>query len=390
MKHFVENSMLGLCALCVWVAGLGAAAQAQNVGIGTASPLQRLHVAGSLRTDGALVMQPPATLPPAPALVLGTPASTVVIGSNAPTTGDANALSVSFAPAEGQVLYIVNTDNDTGIFVPTGALLPPGATVGALYLAGAWRPLGGGGGASGWALTGNSGTDPATNYLGTTDAQDFVIRTDATERMRFSGAGRIDLTGDLINQDIVASYIPCSTAVASPAPTLLQSAASLGIPTDVAGVTTRSNSQFLVPTTNSAEGCVVHGLTQSITIEDGSGIENSGVVVLGNVSIRTLNNGALPNTLRICLWLQRSTDGFVSDIQNVYRVESAVTTGHPVSGNLPASGNTAVPLVYADLGLAPGTYTYRVVFQGNNYGTGMGSVNFEALDRSLVLLQIKR
>jgi hypothetical protein len=46
--------------------------------------------------------------------------------------------------------------------------------------------------------------------------------------------------------------------------------------------------------------------------------------------------------------------------------------------------------VYADLGLAPGTYTYRVVFQGNNYGTGMGSVNFEALDRSLVLLQIKR
>jgi hypothetical protein len=33
-----------------------------------------------------------------------------------------------------------------------------------------------GGGGAGWALTGNSGTNPAVNFLGTTDAQPLVIR----------------------------------------------------------------------------------------------------------------------------------------------------------------------------------------------------------------------
>jgi hypothetical protein len=42
-------------------------------------------------------------------------------------------------------------------------------------------------GSSGWALTGNSSTSAATNYLGTTDNVDFLIKTSATERMRFIG-----------------------------------------------------------------------------------------------------------------------------------------------------------------------------------------------------------
>lgn len=35
-----------------------------------------------------------------------------------------------------------------------------------------------------WSLTGNSGTNPTTNFLGTTDAQDLVFRTNNTEAMR--------------------------------------------------------------------------------------------------------------------------------------------------------------------------------------------------------------
>ncbi|MBK8657683.1 MAG: hypothetical protein IPN22_02080 [Bacteroidetes bacterium] len=45
----------------------------------------------------------------------------------------------------------------------------------------------GGGGGSGWGLTGNAATVAATNYLGTTDNVDFIIKTSATERMRFIG-----------------------------------------------------------------------------------------------------------------------------------------------------------------------------------------------------------
>nr|WP_294935287.1 tail fiber domain-containing protein [uncultured Flavobacterium sp.] len=40
-----------------------------------------------------------------------------------------------------------------------------------------------------WALTGNSGTVPGTNFLGTTDAKDFVFKTNNSERARFTSGG---------------------------------------------------------------------------------------------------------------------------------------------------------------------------------------------------------
>jgi hypothetical protein len=43
-----------------------------------------------------------------------------------------------------------------------------------------------GGGGAGWALTGNSGTNPAVNFLGTTDAQPLVIRVNNTQTFRFN------------------------------------------------------------------------------------------------------------------------------------------------------------------------------------------------------------
>jgi hypothetical protein len=46
---------------------------------------------------------------------------------------------------------------------------------------------------SAWALTGNSGTDPAVNFLGTTDAQPLVIRTNDTERMRVTATGDVGI-----------------------------------------------------------------------------------------------------------------------------------------------------------------------------------------------------
>jgi hypothetical protein len=37
---------------------------------------------------------------------------------------------------------------------------------------------------AGWSLTGNAATNPATNYLGTTDAQPLVLRTEGQELAR--------------------------------------------------------------------------------------------------------------------------------------------------------------------------------------------------------------
>ncbi len=44
-------------------------------------------------------------------------------------------------------------------------------------------------GAGAWALTGNAGTNPATNFLGTTDAQPLVIRVGNQETFRFNAPG---------------------------------------------------------------------------------------------------------------------------------------------------------------------------------------------------------
>jgi len=44
-----------------------------------------------------------------------------------------------------------------------------------------------------WALLGNAGTNPATNFLGTTDAQDLVIRTNNTEKMRIESGGDVGI-----------------------------------------------------------------------------------------------------------------------------------------------------------------------------------------------------
>ncbi len=82
------------------------------------------------------------------------------------------------APANSLLVY--QTDD----FVPAAPALPE--PKGLWYRDGLlWVRVGSGGPA--WQLGGNAGTNPATNYIGTTDAQDFSIRTNGTERIRILG-----------------------------------------------------------------------------------------------------------------------------------------------------------------------------------------------------------
>lgn len=368
---------------------------AQNVGIGTSVPAQKLHVAGSVRTDGAVIINPPAVFVPAAAIVLPDGISTAILGNAAGAT--ANVFTPPVTPYEGQLMYIVNLDDNAASFA--------GYTIAALtginhfiYLNGAWREVSAkpsAGGGSGWSLTGDAGTVPGTapgqNFIGTTDPTDWLIATNSTERIRVSSTGGIRFTGDFVNQELTGNAIACTTNVVSPVPGGSVGAATLGLPTTIGGTTTRSSSQPLATTNDVANACIIDGTTQSITIVDGSGVNNSGVLVMGSVAVRTLNTAVLPNANRFQIWLQRSTDGFATVVQNVWRTESAVACGLPVSAPYnQASGNMTVPIIFPDLNLAPGTYTYRLVFQGGNYGGGAGTVNYEALDRSLVLLQVKR
>jgi len=48
-------------------------------------------------------------------------------------------------------------------------------------------------GSSGWSLTGDAATNPVTNYLGTSDAQDLVIATNNAERIRVNTSGNVGI-----------------------------------------------------------------------------------------------------------------------------------------------------------------------------------------------------
>jgi hypothetical protein len=49
--------------------------------------------------------------------------------------------------------------------------------------------------AGGWSLTGNSGTNPAFNFLGTTDDQPVIIKTNGVERMRITNSANNGFVG---------------------------------------------------------------------------------------------------------------------------------------------------------------------------------------------------
>lgn len=49
---------------------------------------------------------------------------------------------------------------------------------------------------TGWSTTGNSGTNPTNNFIGTTDSQDFVVKTANSERVRMKSTGQVGIGTD--------------------------------------------------------------------------------------------------------------------------------------------------------------------------------------------------
>jgi len=79
-----------------------------------------------------------------------------------------------------------------GMFVyNTNAAVTGGSGVGTYHWDGTQWVKSSGTPTSAWSLTGNAGTNPATNFIGTTDAQPFLVRTNNTEKLRITADGNI-------------------------------------------------------------------------------------------------------------------------------------------------------------------------------------------------------
>jgi len=76
-------------------------------------------------------------------------------------------------PATGLLIY--QTDGVAGFYYYDGSV---------------WQTFAAG---SGWGLSGSAGTSPATNKVGTTDAQDFKLVTNNTEAIRIASGGNVGI-----------------------------------------------------------------------------------------------------------------------------------------------------------------------------------------------------
>ncbi|MCS7087060.1 MAG: hypothetical protein NZ534_13380, partial [Bacteroidia bacterium] len=139
-----------------------------------------------------------ATVPAAPLTPGGTascPNNVSIVWVNFVGGGTPTTINPPSSPTPGQWLAVYNHDDNDATF--DGTLISAGAMRLFLYVNGAWRVVSGGGAtANAWNIGGNTISDPATEWIGTSNAQNFVIRANNLERMRVQSNGRIAIGGN--------------------------------------------------------------------------------------------------------------------------------------------------------------------------------------------------
>ncbi len=158
------------CSLCVM-------SQAQNIGVNTATPKTSLDIKGGIRN------QP---------LYLTGSGTGIIIPDNQSTINLSGSFSGQFSatvnnPEDGQRLIIDNNSNQTGAIIGG-----PDIRIGLneyLFSDGEWKTVK----MNAWDLNGNFNTNPATQFIGTTDKRDLVFKTNNNENMRLPYQGGLSI-----------------------------------------------------------------------------------------------------------------------------------------------------------------------------------------------------
>ncbi|MFN8277049.1 MAG: tail fiber domain-containing protein [Chitinophagales bacterium] len=152
-----------------------------SVGIGVSLPTNKLDVNGSIRFRETAYSLSGAN----PSLTIGADISQVLLTTGTSPTGTA-ALTIT-SPQTGQHLSIYNSSSIPATLNST--VISAGEAMQFIYSASGWRAVADGS-LDDWKTTGNASTAASTNFIGTTDANDFVVKAGGSavsnERMRFA------------------------------------------------------------------------------------------------------------------------------------------------------------------------------------------------------------
>jgi hypothetical protein len=121
-------------------------------------------------------------------MVLG---NNVNVGIGTSTPAPTSLLELS-SNSKGLLIPRMSTDERNLISSPATGLLVYDNSLNSFYYhnGSAWTEVGASASANAWSLTGNAGTDPTNNFIGTTDGQPLLFKVSNFP------AGRIHPTGD--------------------------------------------------------------------------------------------------------------------------------------------------------------------------------------------------
>ncbi|HMQ75183.1 MAG TPA: tail fiber domain-containing protein [Flavobacteriales bacterium] len=238
-----------------------------------------------------------------------------------------------------------------------------------------------GGGSSGWGLTGNSGTDPNTDFIGTSDAQPLVFKVNGAE------AGRIGLIGSG-NTSLGASTLAANTTGTSN--TAMGSGAmqnntsgdhNTAVGTGALYVNTSSNNTALgsLALAGNTTGTENTAVGKDALFGNTNGEENTaiGVSSLENNMDGTKNTAVGAKALRFNTSIRNTATGASALQYNVTGQQNTAVGASAMAGNTTGSNNTSVgdaSLYFNNLGsnnTACGKSA--LLYNNGDYNVGVGS-----------------
>ena len=216
-----------------------------------------------------------------------------------------------------------------------------------------------------WKLTGNAGTTAGTNFIGTTDVQDFVVKTSAVvstplERMRVTTVGNVGINAPIPTATALLTINPNTNAIRSGIDMTMTNAASTAYAMNVSAANANSRGYFY-DNTSIANG-VFYGagaqLSATNIVSGFLGYRNGSGLTYGIYGINGTNGAYATNASTWAGFLQGRT------------VISSETTPTSALGTDLEVRNTTIGAA------APATVSLRQTTSLPTSGNVLGNLNF--------------